>query len=359
MTPGWSPRTILRFAALAALLLCPAQAAAERFFILDLDGRRLEGTPLAFDETRVLLLCRDGQLERFAPHDVGSFREIASGFRPYSQAEIRGQLMREFGEGFEVSGAGRYLVVHPAGKRDVWAPRFDALYRSFVHYFSARGWQLEQPRFPLVAVVYPRQADFQQQARREGLTSSQVLGYYSPWTNRILMYDSTASGGDWTQDAETIIHEASHQAAFNSGVHNRFGDAPRWVVEGLGTMFEARGVWQSQSHPHLADRINRAQLAAWRRSSASRPKDALARVVSSDRPFSSDANAAYAEAWALSFFLVETQPRKYFEFLTRTADKPPFEAYTAPQRLQDFTDIFGSDLIMLDARMQRFLAGLK
>jgi hypothetical protein len=269
--------------------------------------------------------------------------------------------MSEFGQGYEVSGVGHYLVVHPAGKRDQWAPRFEELYRSFVHYFSARGWRLTEPRFPLVAVVYPRQADFAQQARREGAPASGgLLGYYSPSTNRILMYDSSAGSGDWTTNAETIIHEAAHQSAFNTGVHSRFGVAPRWVVEGVGTMFEARGVWQSRTYPQQADRINRQQLANWRRYAQSRrPKDAIAQLVSSDRAFQTDIDGAYHESWALSFFLSETEPRKYFEYLTKTAAVKPFSAYRSPQRLQDFTDTFGSDLTMLDARMQRFMAGLK
>jgi hypothetical protein len=43
----------------------------------------------------------------------------------------------------------------------------------------------------------------------------------------------------------------------------------------------------------------------------------------------------------------------------KTAAVRPFSDYRAPQRLKDFTDTFGSDLAMLDARMKRFMAGLK
>jgi hypothetical protein len=337
--------------------------AAEPLIRLDLLGRTLEGTPLAASEKEVLFLGRDGQLAEFAPSQATNYSRVAGSFRSYSQAEIRGLLLREFGQGYEVSGVGHYLVVHPAGKRDQWAPRFEELYRSFVQYFAARGWQLAEPRFPLIAVVYPRQADFWQQAAKEGVPrSSGLLGYYSPITNRILMFDAATSGArfDWTQNADTIIHEAAHQTAFNTGVHARFSDAPLWVVEGLGTMFEARGVWQSRSYPHQSDRINRGRLEAWRdHARGRRQAGALAQLVSSDRAFSADPLSAYAEAWALSFFLMETMPKKYAEFLGKTAARPPFAAYPAAQRLSDFTDTFGSDLTMLDARMQRFLAGLK
>jgi uncharacterized protein DUF1570 len=338
-------------------------SAAEPLIRFDLGGRTLEGTPLAWSEKKVFFLVRDGQLAEFPPTEATNYSQVAGGFRSYSQAEIRGLLLREFGQGYEVSGVGHYVVVHPAGKRDQWAPRFDELFRSFVQYFSARGWQLTEPRFPMIAVVYPREADFWHQATREGMERTPgVLGYYSPLTNRILMFDAAASGSgyDWTTNAETIIHEAAHQSAFNTGVHNRFSDPPRWVVEGLGTMFEARGVWQSRSYPNVNDRINRDRLSVWRAyAKGRRQTDAIAQLVASDRMFSADPDGAYAEAWALSFFLIETTPKKYIEYMAKTAARPMFADYSGPKRLQDFTDVFGSDLTMLDARMQRFIAGLK
>jgi hypothetical protein len=192
--------------------------------------------------------------------------------------------------------------------------------------------------------------------------TSGLLGYYSPVTNRILVYDVTAQSGlDWTVNAETIVHEAAHQSAFNTGVHSRFGVAPRWVVEGVGTMFEARGVWQSRTYPNQADRVNHGLLSSYRRYVASgrRPKSAIAELVSSDRLFQASPTTAYPEAWALSFFLAETQPKQYMSYLAITAGKRPFSPYRGPERLKDFTDAFGSDLAMLDARLQRFIAGLK
>ena len=345
---------------------CSALAgqAEEPLVRLKVDGRLLEGMPLAASEKNVIFLARDGRLVEFPPGKAAGATLLSGGFRSYSQAEIRGQLHREFGRGFDVSGVGHYLVVHPAGQKDQWAPRFEALYRSFVHYFSARGWQLEEPQFPLVAVVYPRQGDFRRQAAAEGVeVGSTLLGYYSPLTNRILLYDVTAGGSglDWTLNAETIVHEAAHQAAFNTGVHSRYGVAPRWVVEGLGTMFEARGVSQSRTYRNQGDRINRRLLASYRQLEASgeRPAGSIAEMISSDRVFDSNSRLAYSEAWALSFFLSETEPRKFFAYLAKTAAAEPFHRPRGPERLKDFTEVFGADLKMLDARLQRFVDGLK
>lgn len=337
-------------------------AGEEPLISLKLPGRLVEGTPLKFNEQQVFFLARDGQLVEFAPGEAKDFSVVAGGFKSYSQAQLRGQLQREFGAGYEVTGVGHYLVVHPAGQGQQWAPRFEELYRSFVHYFSARGWQVAEPRFPLVAVVYPRQVDFMRQARREGVAASGgLLGYYSPTTNRILLYDATAgrANRDWSINAETVIHEAAHQVAFNTGIHTRFASEPRWVVEGIGMLFESRGVWQSRQFPHQPDRVNRVQLSEYRRYAASRRKaGAIAELISSDRAFSADTSGAYAEAWALSFFLIESEPKKYFQYLAKTAAAKPFSDYRGPERLKDFTDVFGADLRMFDARMQRFLASL-
>jgi hypothetical protein len=337
-------------------------SAAEPLLKLDLAGRTLEGTPLAFSEKKVFFLARDGQLNEFGPTEASNYSRLDGGFRSYSQAEIRGLLLHEFPQ-FEVSGVGHYLVVHPTGKRDQWAPRFEELFRSFQQYFAARGWQLSEPRFPLVAVIYPRQVDFWQAAAREGYEPNPgLLGYYSPLSNRIVMFDAAGShpGFDWTTNSATIVHEAAHQTAFNTGVHQRFGESPRWLVEGLGTMFEARGVWQSRTYQSQSDRINRDRLNAWQtRIKSRRPSDTLAQLVSSDRLFGSDSLAAYAEAWALSFYLIETSPKKYFELLAKAANRPAFAEYTAAKRLEDFTSVFGSDFAMLDARLQRFMSGLK
>ncbi len=222
---------------LAALALMAASAKAETPTVqLSIRGTSVCGTPVSWSDQRVCLLVRDGMLWQFAPGEAEHFLQISADFRPFSQSEMRGQLLQEFGRGYDVSGTGNYLVVHPAGQRDRWAPRFEALYRSFAHYFTARGMRPQRPQFPLVAVVFRSQADFARYAAQDGMqVQPGVLGFYSPASNRVLLYDVTWGNGNdeqWYVNAETIIHEATHQTAFNCGVHSRF--APRlagWVKD--------------------------------------------------------------------------------------------------------------------------------
>ncbi len=330
----------------------------------DVRGARLEGTPLAWSEARVYLLCRDGRLVDFYPSEARNFRKTASSFRGYSSTEIKGVLEAELGRRLEVTGTTHYLVAHPPGTAGQWAERFEDLYRSFVHYFSVRGFTIQPPDISLVAVVWTDEADFFRYAAADGIMlQSGTLGYYSLKTNRIALFDAAASRGNaqaWQQNAATIIHEAAHQAAFNSGVHSRFAPPPRWLAEGLGTLFEAQGIWDSRRFTAIEDRINRGRLASFRQYAAtSRKTGALAELVNSDRLFEQDPVAAYGEAWALTFFLSETQPRKYTEYLAKTAARERFAAYPAAQRLADFTSIFGTDLGRLEIEFLRYLAAVK
>jgi hypothetical protein len=330
---------------------------------VDLDGRRVEGTALSWSNSSVFLLARDGRLWDFAPQTARDFRKLPTAFTSYSPGAVRAQLQAELGNRFEVTGVGHYLVAHPAGQRSQWAQRFEDLYRSFLLYFSVRGFQLQTPEFPLVAVVMPSHEEFLRYSAQEGKPlPTGVLGYYSPTTNRVALYDITdgeRSSAAWHTNAETIIHEATHQTAFNTGIHSRFASQPRWAVEGLATVFEAPGVWNSRAHPNLPDRVNRTQLQSWKQYRSRRREGALVELISADGRFNTGTLDAYAESWALSFFLLEKQPRDYAAYLQRLAAIPVFQDRTSAERLADFTGVFGTNFRLLEARFLRFMDELR
>jgi hypothetical protein len=337
-------------------------SAAEFMFRARVDGRMLEGKPLHWSDEQMLLLGRDGRLYDFNPKLAKEARKTSPRFFGYSQSEMKTVLQQEFDKRFDISMTRHYLVVHPAGQRDLWAQRFEDLYNRFCHYFRVRGFSLTEPPYPLVAIVYRTQAEYVQQVSASGTPPQPgMLGHYDPASNRVFLYDATKDAGyDWSENAETIIHEATHQTAFNVGVHKRFILMPRWVGEGLATMFEARGVWNAQYDRTREDRINRDQLQEFRDYLATRRKpDSLPLLLTSEQKFRSDVSAAYAEAWALSFYLSETQPRLYAAYLAKTANRPLFSDYTAAERMADFQDIFGTEMRMFDVKFLRFVEELK
>jgi uncharacterized protein DUF1570 len=351
--------------ALAIGVFCvPAAAKPPQFMIeATVKGQYVEGGPLAWSDKKVILLARDGQVWDFSPDDAANYRKTSSSFAPYSIREMQERLEAEFGRQMEVTATGHYLVAHPPGKSEIWAGRFEQMYREFVHNFGVRGISTRQPELPLVAIVFTQQVDFLRYSLRDGFYfANDVLGYYSPKSNRVALFDLGAgktTAADWRQNAATVIHETAHQVAFNAGVHNRFAVTPRWLAEGMGTMFEARGVWDPQTYPRQADRINRTRLAQFREYAASRhTPGTVQELVASDKPFERDTGAAYAESWALTFYLAETQSRAYAEYLKKTAARATFAPYTGPERIADFTSTFGDDWRMLDARVARFIEAL-
>jgi hypothetical protein len=187
-----------------------------------------------------------------------------------------------------------------------------------------------------------------------------VHGWYSVETNRIVVYDVAGQPDDAQSYLDAVIlHEAAHQAAFNVGIHNRFAPTPVWVAEGLATMFEAPGVYDSRRRPSLPDRINRQRLGDFRRVVAPQQNaELLAAVVGSDDLFATQPAAAYATAWALCFYLTETQADRFARYLARTAARPALAPYPPQQRTADFTAVFGDRWPMLEARLRRFIAEL-
>ena len=230
-------------------------------------AKTFEGRPLAWTDDVMHLLGRDGRLHTFDPHEAKDADKTSPNFDGYSVPEMKRELYREFGDDLAITTTKHYIVVHPRGGRSDWAARFEDLYRSFLAYFRVRGFHPEEPKFPLVAIVYRNRDEYYKAATAGGTKlPPNTLGHYDIKTNRVQLYDATEGDtkGDWSDTADTIIHEATHQTAFNVGIHNRFASQPVWLVEGLATMFEARGVWNSQSFHTLNDRLNQERYTDFR-----------------------------------------------------------------------------------------------
>ena len=193
---------------------CIAADVAPRFMIeATVRGRHIEGAPLKWSDEKVWLMARDGRLWDFAPEEATQYRKSASYFSPYSAREIAALLQLELGQKFEVTTTEHYLVCHPPGQAANWGDRFEQMYRQFGHYFNVRGLNLRQPEIPMVAIVFNSRIDFLHYGMGDGFRPGpEVLGYYSPRTNRVAMYDRTesrATPGDWRQNAAMLVHEAA------------------------------------------------------------------------------------------------------------------------------------------------------
>ncbi|MBA2113436.1 DUF1570 domain-containing protein [Bremerella alba] len=365
----------LKIALLSATLSCLtfgpfflAETAAQQttypvMIQLDLKDETIQATPVLATEQRVIMLGRDGRMWDFAPQSASNFVQLATSFRPLPQFEMRGDLLAEFGNGYDVTGTGNYLVVHPAGQKDAWASQFEKLFRSFHRYFAARGIHLQRNEFPLVAVVFPDFRSYQEYAAKDGMrVSPGLVGYYSSLTNRVALYDVTHGNHDnpaWSDNMATIIHEATHQTAFNTGVHSRYAPQPKWMVEGLATMFEAPGVWDSHNHATLRDRVNKTRMLEFLEyAKTRRPANSMAQFIATDDAYYKRPATAYGEGWAMVFYLIETRPREFAAYVRKVAARSADQDYTAEERLRDFQSAFGSNFDQLEAHFLRYITDL-
>ena len=68
---------------------------------------------------------------------------------------------------------------------------------------------------------------------------------------------------------------------------------------------------------------------------------------------------AYAEAWALTYFLLKRYPRQYVEYLKLLSQKKPLFYDDAETRLREFKQVFGDDPEKLDTEFVRNLTRLR
>jgi len=352
----WNRLLLAGFLVLAFPPAVRAGGPAPFMMMARVNGQLLEGRPLLWDARHMLLLGRDGALYEFPPDAAKQARKTKPTFSSYTSSEMQKRLREEFGHAFEVRTTQHFVVAHPRDLHSDWAGRMESLYRSFVRGMRVRGIATKGPQVPLVAIVFRTQADYYRHHAATNGTPLQpnTLGHYDPKSNRIFLFD----GGQAHGNTDTIVHEATHQTAYNVGVHRRFAEQPTWLVEGLAMMFETPGMREAWSIHSRKDRINRGRLDYFLRHLEDRPHDALQRLVTSDQTFRADPMGAYAEAWLLSFYLYETRPRQYSEYLARVAARPAFSLYPAAERRDDFASAFGDNFQLLNAQLLRYVEQL-
>lgn len=299
------------------------------------------------------LLKRDGRLQEIDIGTVTGFSEHKDRFRSLTQIELKSALREEFGKSFDISTTQHYVVVAPTGTSERFAAIFEQIYRDFVRSLRTRGLKVDEPEFPLAAVVLPNQAAFFKYCKGDKMPAiNGLMGYYLKSSNRVALFQHRDS-----EDVDsTVIHEATHQVAFNTGIHSRVAEQQKWVIEGLATVFEADGVRHRGTTSSLADRVNRERYLWFLDYAKSRrAANGIEAIVRDNNLFSTAILDAYAESWALTFFLLETRPADYSKFLKIQVAREPFKDYDSATRLKDFQAVFGRDLAELDAQLVRYI----
>ncbi|HEX3724861.1 MAG TPA: DUF1570 domain-containing protein, partial [Pirellulales bacterium] len=107
--------------------------------------------------------------------------------------------------------------------------------------------------------------------------------------------------------------------------------------------------------------VNSARLARFREYLETRPAGSLKSLISDDKRLRDPRTAldAYAEAWALNYYLIRQQPKKYVAYLQMLSGKKQLLWDDPNTRLQEFQAVFGDNLEQMDADFVRQIQKLR
>jgi hypothetical protein len=322
----------------------------------------------------LLFLTADGVQWLLPKEEIVSRRSDEKPFVPLPRDALARQLTAEL-PGFRIHKTRHYVIAYNTTEAyAAWVGAlFERLHTGFYAFWKSAGAELHEPEFPLVALVFKDQESYARHVERElGPLAKSIVGYYSLTTNRMTTYDLTgiadAGGGgppaaliakvldkpEAERTVATIVHEATHQIAFNSGLQVRFTDMPFWVSEGLAIYFETPDLKNNKGWKAIGT-VNRVNLINFRKALRTRP--GLVSLLSDDKRFREAATspAAYAEAWALSYFLIRTRREDYVKYLAALAQQTPQVFLEPAERIKQFQQFFGDDLPALETEFLRYM----
>jgi len=321
----------------------------------------------------VLLQAPNQQTWPLQPDQIISRSRLDERPKPLTTKQLAQSVLQELPGNFRVHTTKHYVICYNTS--DAYAQwcgaLFERLHRAFNNYWSRRGLKLKDAP-PLIACVFRDRESFYEYGKREhGKAAKSWLGYYSYETNRIAMYDllegrrtGTAAQVNQLMRQErtvaTIIHEATHQLAFNSGLHQRHADIPVWLSEGLAVFFETPDLKSTRGWKTIGA-VNRVQLAQFRSYTTRRQGNSLRSLLATDERYMSSSLKpdAYAESWAFCYYLIRHHPRKFADYLKLLQKKPPSEIDTPQVRLDDFAAAFGKSPLELEEDFMKSMSKVR
>lgn len=283
-----------------------------------------------------------GEMRIVQPEQIDSVRPIDASKLLLPVPEIKRRLTEELGRRFDTYSTANYVLAFDGNvnhARQV-AALLEQLHRGFFAYWDNQHVDVTPPKSPLIVIVFRDRQSFATYSREKiGSLTDQYIGYYDLQSNRMFCYDVP----NFERNFSTIIHEATHQLAYNCGLQNRTSDNPRWLSEGLAMFFESPDM-RSPKRWRGIGRVNAVNLLRYKRYARRRPSDSLTQLIATDdRLLNKDTAAdAYGESWALTYFLIRTHREQYFEYLQTIRAIPPLTKSTSQQRIDNFIDAFGT-----------------
>ena len=324
----------------------------------------------------------------------------------------RGELLDEFEsfrseKGFErpfkVKTTERFIFVYDTS--DAYLQWLSALTnevaKAFDKFCARLELETETPSEPLTVVVFATREEFVAYAstlpgdplglNQQGQAKGIVAGFYSHGSNRSVIYDITdveaarvanddgvaTTDGDFSYrklkaeaksiktrvssggNTSTIVHEISHQLAFNYNVFSPRLRPPDWVVEGMATTFEptdddAPLGWRFRNAFPVNESRLRAFVAA---ANDDENLTLLDDIVASDRFEDELDGEGYAASWALFYYCYRKKPKELKKYIETLNKRSPRKVYSESERMEEFKKCFG-DPAVLGKQFVRYIRDL-
>jgi len=322
----------------------------------------------------LLLEARDRVLWSVTPQQLKRNEKTAQNFAPLSAKEAAAKLRTEFGDGFSIITSEHYVLCSNTDKYySQWCRiLFERLLTAFYKHWDSSKLGLKPPASPLVVIVFADRKQYARYATNDaGASMAETIGYYSARTNRVALFDLTATPGARPArslgeirrkvvkvpfNVATLVHEATHQIAFNSGLQTRYADNPLWLSEGLAMYFETPDLRNPKGW-RTVGRVNPFRLRQLRDYLKRRKPGSLASLTTTDKRLAAAKSQpdAYAEAWGLTYFLIKTRRKEFEQYLALISRKRPLVFGTAADRKKEFEQAFG-DTEKLEQEFARYLS---
>jgi hypothetical protein len=327
----------------------------------------------------MLLLTPDGQLWTLQPGDILSRSASTEPMKPQTSEEIYAKFKLQVADGFKVHKTAHYVIIFNTNEAYAqWVGEmYEGLYRKFHNFWRSKKIELDEPRFPLVAIVFNTKEAYLAYSERDiGDTAKALIGYYNMQTNRMISFDLTGvagiAGGGRLNSAQLInqafaqpgaertlatnVHEAVHQLSFNTGLQVRLADSPLWFSEGMAMFFET----PDTNSPRGGATVGKINPHNWRLFAnylPKRPADSLTTLIADDSRLQNPATAsdAYSESWALTYFLLKVKSKQYVAYLEDLKKLAPLVDTPPRDRIALFKRHFGDDLQELDKEFISFI----
>lgn len=247
------------------------------------------------------------------------------------------------------------------------AARLESVYEWNVRYAERLKIPIQRPRYKLEIYFFGTFDEYMAYQATNGMREPGAIGFYMPTVNRSAFFDmytyyayegiqralkDPKVPGDVKvryknfldrtvehENLEVVQHEAAHHIHFNLGIFTWVARPPRWMSEGLATMFEV----PPSDFGSSFGATNHYRLMWFRRVWGERGErvDDMRTILFNDGWFFQYGFYAYAFGWAMNHYLYRTQPENYAKWMRFLATREWGEEWDVADKQRVFEEIFG------------------